>query len=119
MPKIPSTITVSSLANGSYALKATGSFGGGYTKPTTAEYLPGAIIRAWQIFGDNPLGCIITTAGLPAEVQALVDKLQGDGATRRGVTLRVTAAELAIMHGLAAEAELSLNEWMRRTLVRS
>lgn len=114
--KQPSVITITKLANGSYAVDARGAFGGGYTQPTPAANLPGAIIRAWQMYSNNPLGCEIIAAGLPDEAQRVVDKLQGDGGGYRFV-LRLNEAEADIVRQRAEAEGLSLNEWTRRKVI--
>ena len=73
MPKQPSVITIAKLGNG-YSVDARGAFGGGWARPTTEAELTGTILRAWQMYGSNPLGCTIV-GDLPPEAQAIADKL--------------------------------------------
>src|SRR3990172_1920902 len=74
MPKQPSIITVARMGGG-YSVDARGALGGGWTRPTPAEELTGTILRAWQQYGSNPLGCEIV-GEMPTDTQAVVDKLR-------------------------------------------
>lgn len=111
--KQPSMITVAKIG-GNYSVDAKGAFGGGWTKAVDENELTGTIIRAWQMYGNNPLGCRIV-GDLTPEAQEIADQLQGS--KTKMVTVRMTEAEIMILNQ-AAEAEgESLNQWCRRVLL--
>ena len=118
MPKTPSIITISKLKNGNYSVDARGAFGGGFMIPTNEDGLEGAIITAWQRYGNNPLGCEII--GYPERLNDLVLRLttsthEGDAV----LTIRLPKFEADQIRQAAALDDRSVNHWCRLTLTKA
>jgi hypothetical protein len=109
MTKQASIVTVAKQGDG-YSVDARGAFGGGWTRHTTREELQGTIIRAWQMYGNNPLGCDIS-GDIPEDVQSTVDKLKSSTG-KAVITLRVSEAEANIIRARAEAENLSVNQWI-------
>ena len=109
MSKKPSMITVAKIGSG-YSVDARGAFGGGWTRHTTKEELSSTIIRAWQMYGNNPLGWD-AIGDIPEDIQATVDKLK-TSTGRAVITLRVSDAEANIIRANAEAENLSVNRWI-------
>jgi hypothetical protein len=119
MAKQASVITVTKMANGMYSVDARGAFGGGWTKPTPGAELTSTIIRAWQMYGSNPLGCEII-GELPPAAQEIADKLMTAADDKKTVlTIRVLEQEANIIRQAAESANESVNEWVRQALIQA
>ncbi len=116
MGKRASVISIAKMGDG-YVVDARGAFGGGYRRPVKADELKSAIVRAWQQYGDNPLGCQII-GDFPSDIKTLVDDLHSAaGGDKQVITLRLPATEAMLVRQAAEAAGLSVNEWARRRLV--
>lgn len=110
MAKQASIVTVAKQGDG-YSVKAEGAFGGGWTRHATKEDLASTIIRAWQMYGSNPLGWDVV-GELPEDVQATVDRLKSSTGGKSVITLRVSEAEADIIKARAESENLSVNQWI-------
>lgn len=108
--KQASMITVAKQGDG-YSVDARGAFGGGWTRHATKEELASTIIRAWQMYGNNPLGWEVI-GELPDDVQTTVDKLKSSTGGKAVVTLRVSQAEADIIKANAESENMSVNRWI-------
>ena len=109
MTKQASIVTVAKQGDG-YSVDARGAFGGGWTRHTTKEELSSTIIRAWQMYGNNPLGWDVI-GDIPEDVQSTVDKLKSSTG-KAVITLRVSEAEANIIRANAEAENLSVNQWI-------
>lgn len=108
--KQASMITVAKQGDG-YSVDARGAFGGGWTRHTTKEDLASTIIRAWQMYGGNPLGWDVV-GDIPDDIQTTVDKLKSSTGGKSVVTLRVSQAEADIIKANAESENMSVNRWI-------
>lgn len=108
--KQASMITVAKQGDG-YSVDARGAFGGGWTRHATKEELASTIIRAWQMYGNNPLGWEVI-GDIPDDVQSTVDKLKSSTGGKSVVTLRVSEAEANIIKARAESENMSVNQWI-------
>lgn len=107
--KQASMITVAKQGDG-YSVDARGAFGGGWTRHATKEELASTIIRAWQMYGGNPLGWEVI-GELPDDVQATIERLKSSTGGK-AITLRVSEAEANIIKAWAESENLSVNRWI-------
>jgi len=115
MPKQPSTITIAKIGDG-FSVDAKGAFGGGWTKHCSLNELQGTIIRAWQMYGSNPMGCSII--GAPEELRGLVDQLTGGGDEKdTSIMVRLSSVEKNLIQQAAESAGQSVNQWCREKLL--
>jgi hypothetical protein len=115
MSKQASIITIAKQGDG-YSVDARGAFGGGWTRHATVAELSSTIIRAWQMYGNNPLGCEII-GDLPDDVKELVNKLQSSsGGGKAVITLRVSEVEADIIRARAEAENLSANQWIKNLI---
>jgi hypothetical protein len=117
MSKQASAITIAKQKDG-YSLKATGAFGGGFTRHVSENELVGGIIRAWQMYGNNPLGCSVI-GDIPQSAQDIVDKLThpAESDTSAVLTVRLSGVEADLIRTAAESAGKSINQWCRQTLL--
>lgn len=116
MVKQASITTVAKQGDG-YSVDAKGAFGGGWTRHASKEDLSSTIIRAWQMYGDNPMGWEVI-GDLPDDVKTLVDKLQSSSG-KAVITLRVSEVEANIIKAKAESENLSVNQWVKNKLLGS
>jgi len=120
MEKRASVITVAKLGDGdNYSVDARGAYGGGWTRPTKEADLSGVITRAWQMYGNNPLGCQIIGM-MPEKVQELANKLMTS--TEKGdavINLRLPLYEAEDIRAAAAADGRSVNQWARIVLAKA
>ncbi len=120
MEKQASVITVAKLGSGdNYSVDARGAFGGGWTRPTKESELGDTITRAWQMYGNNPLGCQIIGM-MPEKVQELANKLMTS--TEKGdavINLRLPSYEAEDIRAAAAADGRSINQWIRIILAKA
>lgn len=115
MPKQASIITIAKLKDGHYSVDARGAFGGGFTAPTDEAGLEGVILRAWQQYGSNPLGCEII--GAPDRLKELVDRLTAStGEGDAVITIRMPKYEADQIRRAATFEGRSVNQWGRLVL---
>lgn len=110
MDKRQSIITVAKVGDG-YSVDAKGAFGGGWTRQISLDELSSTIIRAWQMYGDNPLGCEIV-GDLPENAQRLADKLTSGGSEKAVITLRVSQPESSLIKQMAESENKSVNQFV-------
>ena len=110
MGKKPSMITVAKIGSG-YSVDARGAFGGGWTRRANSDELSSTIIRAWQMYGDNPLGCEIV-GDMPENVQQLADKLTSGGSEKSVITIRVSRPEAILIKQMAESENKSVNQFV-------
>lgn len=119
MEKQASVITVAKLNDGYYSVDARGAFGGGWSRLTKEGELASTITRAWQMYGNNPLGCQIIGI-MPKDVQEIADKLMASSEKGDTVfTLRVPQYEAEAIRAEAAKEGRSINQWLRMVISKS
>jgi hypothetical protein len=119
MKKQASIITVAKLSGDNYSVDARGAFGGGWTRPTKEDELAGTITRAWQMYGNNPLGCKII-GQMPSKVQELADRLMNsEGKGESVINVRLADYEADDIRAAAAADGRSINQWARMILVKA
>ena len=118
MSKQQSIITIARQGD-HYTVEARGAFGGGWTAPTEEKDLASTILRGWQMYGSNPKGCQIVAADVPADVAALIKRLEsaGTGEEKAVLTVRLSQAEAELCKSHAEAAGQSLNQWARAKLL--
>lgn len=119
MEKQASVITVAKLSGDNYSVDARGAFGGGWTRPTKESELTSTIIRAWQMYSGNPLGCQIIGM-MPDSVQELANRLMASA--EKGderITLRLPEYEMEDIKTAAAADGRSVNQWARMVLAKA
>jgi hypothetical protein len=118
MAKQPSVITIAKTGN-MYRIDTRGAFGGGWQLSATEAELAGAITRAWQQYGSNPLGCEII-GDLPQGVKELADRLMSLGQEGNVViTLRIPTSEADAIRSAAEKDDRSVNQWARLALKKA
>ena len=118
MPKQQSIITVARQGD-HYTVDARGAFGGGWTAPTAEKDLAGTILRGWQMYGKNPMGCEIIAPDVPPPIMGVIRQLEaaGTGEERAVITVRLSQAEADICKARAEAVGKSINQWAREKLL--
>lgn len=111
--KQPSLITIAKIGP-NYSLDARGAFGGGWRVIVKESELSGRLIRAWQMFGNNRLGCTIV-GDLPGEIKALAEQLMAG--KEKMISVRMSGPEISIINQAAEAIGESQNQWCRRVLL--
>ena len=115
--KQASTITIAKIGD-HYSVDARGAFGGGWTRAATETELESVIIRAYQMYGSNPLG--FEVIGAPESLSELVAKLTASRVEGDAVlTIRLPKYEADLIRGAAGIENRSVNQWCRMTLFKN